>query len=92
MQAIASTSDGFELAELDLRLRGEGHILGDRQHGLPALRLASVLTDSELIEAAREDARVLIEADPHLKSPVNRPLFREVSRTFDAAWTWVSSG
>ena len=42
MDALVSTSDGFELAEYDLRLRGEGQVLGDRQHGLPALRLASV--------------------------------------------------
>ncbi len=53
MNALVSTSDGFELAEHDLRLRGEGQILGDRQHGLPALRLASVLTDGQLIEVAR---------------------------------------
>jgi ATP-dependent DNA helicase RecG len=92
MEAIASTSDGFELAEYDLRLRGEGHILGDRQHGLPALRLASVLTDADLIALAREDARALVEADPHLASPVDAALLREVKRTFAAAWTWVSSG
>jgi ATP-dependent DNA helicase RecG len=92
MEAIASTSDGFELAEYDLRLRGEGHILGDRQHGLPALRLASVLTDVELIALARDDARTLVDADPHLSAPENAPLLREVRRTFAAAWTWVSSG
>lgn len=92
MEAIVSTTDGFELAELDLRIRGEGHILGDRQHGLPALRLASVLTDGELIELARNDATALVDADPHLKTEENRPLLREVRRTFDAAWTWVSSG
>jgi ATP-dependent DNA helicase RecG len=92
MQAIAATTDGFELAEHDLRLRGEGHILGDRQHGLPDLRLASVLTDSELIATARDDAREIIDADPHLTSAISLPLLREVKRTFAAAWTWVSSG
>jgi ATP-dependent DNA helicase RecG len=92
MHAIVATTDGFELAEYDLRLRGEGHILGDRQSGLPALRLASVLTDTDIILQAREDASALIEADPHLKSAENRPLLREVRRTFSAAWQWVSSG
>jgi ATP-dependent DNA helicase RecG len=92
MQAIAATSDGFELAEYDLRLRGEGHILGDRQSGLPALRLASVLTDADLIVQARADAQSLIAADPHLTDHINAPLLREVRRTFAAAWTWVSSG
>jgi ATP-dependent DNA helicase RecG len=92
MRAIAETSDGFELAELDLGLRGEGHILGDRQHGLPALRLASILTDSELITKARDDAKAIVEADPHLSSVEHRPLSREVRRTFANAWEWVSSG
>ena len=92
MQAIAATSDGFELAEYDLKLRGEGQILGDRQHGLPALRLASVLTDTDLIVLARDDARAIIEADPHLSEAANAPLGREVRRTFAAAWAWVSSG
>jgi ATP-dependent DNA helicase RecG len=92
MHAIAETNDGFDLAELDLGLRGEGHILGDRQHGLPALRLASILTDSDLITQARDDARAIIEADPHLSAPEHRPLGREVQRTFVTAWEWVSSG
>jgi ATP-dependent DNA helicase RecG len=92
MTAIEATNDGFELAEYDLRLRGEGHILGDRQHGLPALRLASVLTDAPLIEQARRDAIDLIDADPHLSRPEHVPLLREVRRTFSAAWEWVSSG
>lgn len=92
MNAIASTTDGFELAEQDLRLRGEGHILGDRQHGMPALRLASVLTDGELIELARADAAAIVEVDPHLKRAENGPLLREVQRVYREAWKWVSSG
>jgi len=92
LDAIVSTTDGFELAEYDLRLRGEGQVLGDRQHGLPELRLASVLIDSEAILEAREDAIALVEADPHLASAFNAPLRREVRRTFASAWEWVSSG
>ncbi len=92
MNALVSTSDGFELAEHDLRLRGEGQILGDRQHGLPALRLASVLTDGQLIEVARGDARSIVELDPHLASAEHRALLAEVKRVFREAWEWVSSG
>jgi ATP-dependent DNA helicase RecG len=92
MEAIAATSDGFELAEYDLRLRGEGHILGDRQHGMPALRLASVLTDADLIDTARTDARAIIELDPHLRADDHRPLLSEVRRVYRDAWEWVSSG
>lgn len=92
MQAIVSTSDGFELAEYDLRLRGEGHILGDRQHGLPALRLVSVIADGELIATSRAVAFELIEADPHLERPEHGPLAREVKRVYREAWEWVSAG
>ena len=66
--------------------------LGDRQHGLPVLRLASVLTDGELIEMARADASTIIEADPHLKLAEHGPLLVEVQRVYREAWQWVSSG
>lgn len=92
MQAIASTNDGFELAEHDLRLRGEGDVLGPRQSGLPALRLASLTDDFALVEQAREDARAIVSADPHLADPGNALLRREVRRTFADAWEWVSAG
>jgi ATP-dependent DNA helicase RecG len=92
LDALVASSDGFELAEADLALRGEGHILGDRQHGLPALRFANVVTDGDLIQAARDDARDIVDRDPHLHSPEHRPLAADVRQAFSAAWEWVSSG
>ncbi len=92
MEAIVSTDDGFELAEHDLRLRGEGEVLGDRQSGLPGLRLASLATDQELLEQSREDARGLIEADPALSLAVHVPLRDAVNRRVGAVWEWVSAG
>jgi ATP-dependent DNA helicase RecG len=59
MKAIAGTSDGFELAEVDLNLRGEGEILGTRQHGLPSFRVAELPEDSELLAAARGEVQRL---------------------------------
>jgi len=53
--ALASTRDGFALAELDLEMRGEGEVAGTRQHGLPRFAVASLPRDIELLEAARED-------------------------------------
>jgi len=90
--ALARTSDGFELAEQDLRLRGEGQVLGERQHGMPALRLASIIDDRDLLDAARADAVALVASDPHLASPANRPLLLVVRRAFADAWEWVSAG
>ncbi len=92
MEAIAATSDGFELAELDLRLRGEGQVLGERQHGIPELRLASVLGDPELLDVARADAAALVADDPSMTRPENAALGAHVRHAFGRDWKWVSSG
>ncbi|MDO8916065.1 MAG: helicase-related protein, partial [Coriobacteriia bacterium] len=92
MAAIVSTTDGFALAEEDLRLRGEGQILGSRQHGMPELRIASVLRDAELLDAAREDAVVIIASDPTLRRADHAPLAAHVRHEFGRDWQWVSSG
>ncbi|MRR12297.1 DNA helicase RecG, partial [bacterium] len=92
MEALASTEDGFLLAEKDLRLRGEGQLMGQRQHGLPELRVASLLDDLDLLQEARSDAIRMVEEDPHLEAPEYGPLRAEVQRRFGAAWKWVSSG
>jgi len=92
MEAIVATHDGFELAEHDLALRGEGELLGERQHGLPSLRLASLIEDADLLDAARQDARTLVAQDPHLAEPQHGPLLAEIRRHFDKTWKWVSAG
>ncbi|MHB9003278.1 MAG: ATP-dependent DNA helicase RecG [Coriobacteriia bacterium] len=92
MNAIVATEDGFELAEYDLRLRGEGQLLGERQHGLPELKIASLLDDLDLLGQAREDAQAIVQIDPHLSDPHHGPLLDEVIRRFGASWKWVSSG
>jgi ATP-dependent DNA helicase RecG len=69
LSLLESTSDGFQVAEADLRMRGPGQLIGTRQAGLPDLRLADVLGDTLLIEQAREDAFALIAADPTLTQP-----------------------
>jgi ATP-dependent DNA helicase RecG len=68
LEMMRQTEDGFEIAEADLRLRGEGEILGTRQSGLPGFRLADLDRDDDLLAAARDDARLLIERDPGLAS------------------------
>jgi len=92
MEAIVRTDSGFELAEFDLRLRGEGEVLGDRQSGVPGLRLASLATDQDILEAAREDAASLVAGDPTLHSVVNLPLRETTLTRVGDAWDWVSSG
>ncbi|HEY3923665.1 MAG TPA: ATP-dependent DNA helicase RecG [Acidothermaceae bacterium] len=66
LDAVAATSDGFELSELDLSLRREGTILGGQQHGRSDLKLLSLVRDRDLIGTAREQATRIVDADPEL--------------------------
>jgi ATP-dependent DNA helicase RecG len=63
---MRETEDGFRIAEEDLRLRGAGEVLGTRQSGLPAFRMADLAEHGELLEVARDDARLILERDPEL--------------------------
>ncbi len=66
MEALVASTDGFELAEIDLELRGEGTILGERQKGRNDLKLASLARDKAVVADARRDAIELLDADPQL--------------------------
>jgi ATP-dependent DNA helicase RecG len=74
IEAITSIDDGFELAEVDLTLRGEGEVLGTRQHGLPRFRVADLPDDAELLAAARADLLALLERYGTLEAPELAPL------------------
>jgi ATP-dependent DNA helicase RecG len=63
------TNDGFEIAEVDLKLRGPGDFLGTRQSGLPAFKYADILRDQDLLEHARDYAKQIITEDPELLLP-----------------------
>ncbi|MCF8140770.1 MAG: ATP-dependent DNA helicase RecG [Cyanobium usitatum Tobar12.5m-G36] len=67
LEVLVRTSDGFEIAEMDLRLRGPGQVLGTRQSGLPDLALASLTEDGTVLEEARDVARMITGADPELQ-------------------------
>jgi len=65
---MRDTEDGFRIAEEDLRLRGEGDVLGTRQSGLPGFRIAQPAIHRDLMAAARDDAAVVLARDPDLTS------------------------
>ena len=69
LQAFVETNDGFELAEIDFKLRGPGDLFGTKQHGLPPMHIADLRTDTELLDEARQDAQLIIRADPELSNP-----------------------
>ncbi len=74
LKVMEETTDGFRIAEEDLKLRGPGELLGTKQSGLADLRMADILKDREILAAARKDAFELVEEDPLLMKPQNRAL------------------
>lgn len=87
LRIVERTSDGFALAEEDLRLRGPGEFFGVRQSGLPELKVAR-LSDVEVLDLAREEAERLIATDPYLEAPEHRLLRAE----FQRIWVEGASG
>ncbi|MBQ1964377.1 MAG: ATP-dependent DNA helicase RecG, partial [Tidjanibacter sp.] len=75
LDAMVETCDGFRLSELDLKLRGAGDVNGTRQSGEAIdLRIASLSTDGQILEQARDVAEKILAKDPTLSQPVNKPL------------------
>ncbi len=74
LKTLRDTEDGFVIAEEDLRLRGAGEVLGTRQSGLPEFRMADLAEHGDLLAAARDDARLIVERDPDLASPRGQAL------------------
>ena len=71
LETMVQTTDGFAIAEVDLKLRGPGEFFGTRQSGLPALCIANLVDDADLLALARTEAFDLIKNDPHLRQKSN---------------------
>jgi ATP-dependent DNA helicase RecG len=78
LRIFLRTRDGFALAEEDMRLRGVGELFGTRQHGLGELRLASLVSDADLLSVARRDAFAVVAADARLRQPEHELLRQAV--------------
>jgi ATP-dependent DNA helicase RecG len=77
LKAMEETTDGFKIAEMDLRIRGTGEFFGTRQSGFDDLKIANLIKDGEILLAARKEAFRVIGEDPELRRSENRVL-REV--------------
>jgi ATP-dependent DNA helicase RecG len=64
LESFVETESGFEIAEIDLKIRGQGDLLGVRQHGIPPLRIGDIVKDMELLGIAREKAEKAIKEIP----------------------------
>lgn len=84
LKAMRSTSDGFRIADEDLKLRGPGDFFGQRQHGLPELRIADMAEDVEVLRSAQAAARGILQLDPSLSAPEHEGLRRAVEALFDS--------
>ena len=93
LNTMRNHDDGFIIAEEDLRLRGPGEVLGQRQSGLPEFKLADLAVHSELIGIARQQAEQIIQSDPDLSQPESAP-YRALLSLFekDVAVQFLASG
>ncbi len=81
-EIMCQTTDGFVIAEEDLKLRGPGELFGTRQHGLPELNISDLVRNAEILETTKNIAVELIERDPELSSPENSGLKERVRKMF----------
>ena len=89
IEAFLATTNGFELAEADLVIRGQGEVFGVRQSGLPDLTLADITKHARVLEAARCDAEALFKSDPGLAKAENQALKRRLEPYMDPKLDWL---
>ena len=92
IRAFTATTDGFKIAEADLKLRGPGDFLGTRQSGLPEFRIADLIGDALLLSYAKEDAFARVEQDPDLKGPGGNELRSLLGDRFRTRASWSTVG
>lgn len=84
LRTVCATNDGLKIAEEDLKTRGPGDFIGSRQHGLPDLRLAGLISDVRVLNDSKAAAAEILRSDPDLSSEENRFLKAEVARLFSS--------
>ena len=82
LQVMTKTNDGFEISREDLAIRGPGDFFGQRQHGLPALKIADLSCDMRLLDEAQAAAKDWLAADPELSAPESRELRQRIETLF----------
>ncbi len=92
METMVRTNDGFEIAEVDLKLRGPGDIMGTQQSGVLALKIADIVKDQDILKTARFQAIDLLKNDPNLQLPQNQIVaytLQQLQR-YKNLWTYIS--
>ncbi len=92
LETMVRTNDGFEIAEVDLRLRGPGDIMGTQQSGVLNLRIADIIKDNDILQHARFHAKQLLKKDPSLRLPENAVIletYRQMGK-YKNIWNYIS--
>ena len=92
LNTMVRTTDGFEIAEVDLKLRGPGDLMGTQQSGMLELKIADIIKDNAILQYARQLAITFLEEDPELKLPKNKPVlshYKEISNK-QLEWSRIS--
>jgi ATP-dependent DNA helicase RecG len=84
LEALVRSTDGFVIAEEDLRIRGPGEFFGFRQWGIPEFRVANLVRDADILQQARQEAFALLKQDPQLKAPLHRVLREAMLRRWES--------
>jgi len=92
IQTMVATTDGFKIAEQDLNLRGPGEFFGTRQHGLPELKVADLLSDTQLLYLAQREAFALVELDPGLRHLEHALLRAKIQGEYGRKWGLIAIG
>lgn len=92
IETMVKTTDGFEISDVDLKLRGPGDLEGTRQSGILDLKLADIVRDEQMLRAARNRAQKLLEDDPHLAKTENQRIVRYLDylKTKKSEWAMIS--
>ncbi|MCR9262927.1 MAG: ATP-dependent DNA helicase RecG [Flavobacteriaceae bacterium] len=92
LQTMVRTNDGFEIAEVDLKLRGPGDLMGTQQSGMLNLKIADIVKDNQILKTARYHAIQLLKEDPRLEKEENIPIRKAYSRMMQnkTIWNYIS--
>lgn len=92
METMVATNDGFEIAEVDLKLRGPGDLMGTQQSGMLNLKIADIVKDNNILKSARYYALKLLKDDPSLKKPENQIIRRSYAQLtkYKNIWNYIS--
>jgi ATP-dependent DNA helicase RecG len=89
---MTATTDGFQIAEVDLKLRGPGDLMGTQQSGVLQLKIADIIKDNQWLKTARNDAQLLLHEDPQLEAQKNIPLRQTLAKmkAYQNIWNYIS--